>query len=71
MTGLPSGLSNSVNASDFACQIYINWLFTCVVCDRMSLERQLWDAAEEGQAAEVTRLLAAGAEVNWGDPGDM
>ena len=45
-------------------------MFTCVVCDRMSesLERQLFDAAGSGKAGEVTRLLAAGAEVNWRHP---
>ena len=30
-----------------------------------SLERQLYDAAGEGKAAEVTHLLATGAAVNW------
>ena len=34
-----------------------------------SLGKELWDAAGDGKATEVTRLLAAGAEVNWENPG--
>lgn len=32
-------------------------------------ENQLWDAARDGEEAEVDRLLRGGADVNWANPG--
>lgn len=41
-----------------------------MLCHRMSesLEKQMYDAVEDGKAAEVRRLLATGADPNWGNP---
>ena len=33
-----------------------------------AMGKALWDAAEAGNTGEVTRLLEAGAPVNWADP---
>ena len=35
-----------------------------------ALSAELWEAAKKGQEAEVERLLAAGADTQWANPGD-